>query len=127
MHVFNKTQLFCPNCGEQTVVRVPSVYEENAGDQHICYSCTYGFMHDGEYVDLPRNAVVDIVISARKQRGEELAREATIDAAIHNAPDCVYGCAGKHADVTDSTIEVFCNECGEFLDAAELEDPGEEE
>ena len=66
MYEYTETLLFCPSCGEKTVVRVPSVHEDNAGDQHICYSCTYGFMHDKEYVDIPRPAVMDIVNSARK-------------------------------------------------------------
>lgn len=63
---WNFTKWHCPKCGKQTVIELPGVDEDNAGHQHICYSCKFGFMHDGDYTDLYPNEV-DQVVSAAQQ------------------------------------------------------------
>jgi len=43
----------CPKCGESNLVATKDVSEYGAGYQHICLSCGFGFMFDGdEYLDI---------------------------------------------------------------------------
>ena len=46
--IWKHTNLYCPKCGEKTVVEVPDVFEDNAGSQRLCYSCEAGFMYPEE-------------------------------------------------------------------------------
>lgn len=49
------TSLYCLKCGKQTVIKMPQIYEDNAGIQNICFSCGFGFFHPEDnkgYCDL---------------------------------------------------------------------------
>lgn len=71
------TDWHCPACGKKTVVELPGVDEDNAGNQHICYRCRFGFMHQGDYTDLYPEEV-DKVISDVLRKFKEIEND-TID------------------------------------------------
>lgn len=60
------TNWYCPKCGKQTVVKLPKVDEDNAGCQHICWTCKFGFMHEGDYTDLYPEEVDEVILSVKK-------------------------------------------------------------
>lgn len=76
--LWRATALYCPKCGSRSVVCLPRVDEDNAGVQHLCYSCGFGFMHpEGEmpYCDLSereRQQVIRWVQSRVDYRGGSL-------------------------------------------------------
>lgn len=50
------TQLFCPGCGsKRKVYASEDIREDNAGEQHLCLNCGFGFMHpiDEQYNEVP--------------------------------------------------------------------------
>lgn len=92
------TGCFCPKCGSQTVVKLPSVLEDNAGVQHVCCSCSFGFFlpDDGDYMDL-EPAEVDKVITAAKSKIPGFSSPA-VEWTFVNPPDGVYRVEHLDAD-----------------------------
>lgn len=59
---FTKTNLYCPSCGSQTVYACEKLEEDNAGWQHLCTVCGYGFMGmDRPYLDMPKELIPTIL------------------------------------------------------------------
>ena len=64
---WNYTEWYCQKCGKQTVVELPGVDEDNAGWQHLCFSCGFGFMSPGEdYTDLRSNEKTAVMVAVQQ-------------------------------------------------------------
>ena len=43
---------YCPKCGLQEVIQCKEIDEDNAGWQHYCTECDYGYMsYEDSYLD----------------------------------------------------------------------------
>ncbi len=86
------TEWYCQKCGKQTVVEIPIEWEENAGHQHICFSCGFGFMSPNkDYMDLSDQEKSDVISAA--QQGVQRVAECDC-----GTPD------GVHADFCISNL-----------------------
>jgi len=67
-HYYRNTDRFCPSCGDKTVIVLPEIQEENAGDQYLCYSCRFGAFGIGsDYSDLNDGEKESIIVQVTKR------------------------------------------------------------